>query len=217
MMQRAANQKPPNFASRLRRSLSAKLLLLTIGFVLAAELILLIPSVSKERVDWLEARIEAAYLVSLALEAPEAEMLKPEDVDRLFATANILGVIVDREGTTRQIFARAVDYENPPPIRFVELGGASPPDLVVAAWSMPGHTRYRRSTTAEGALMKARFIALPLAFAAAAAVWRAWLDCSAPNVMTAWHSLRRASPIRNSSLRVLLPPVASPVQSSRFT
>jgi signal transduction histidine kinase len=128
-------REAPDFASRLRRSLSAKLLLLTIGFVLAAELILLVPSVSKERVDWLTARIEAAYLVSLALEAPEAEMLKPEDVDRLFATANILGVIVEREGTTRQIFARAVDYENPPPMRFVELSRSNPVDMIRDAWS----------------------------------------------------------------------------------
>lgn len=126
----------PKLAESLRRSLSAKLLVLTIAFVLAAELILLVPSVSKARVDWLKARIEAAYLVSLALEAPEAEMIKPEEAERLFATANILGVMVEREGATRQIFAKAVDYENPPPMRYVELEGASPLELVGEAWSV---------------------------------------------------------------------------------
>src|SRR6185312_6240592 len=53
-------------------------------------------------------------------------------------------------------------------------------------------------------------------FAAAAAVWRAWLDWVAPWVMIVSAPWSAASPIRNSSLRVLLPPVARPVQSSRL-
>src|ERR1700744_4756223 len=52
--------------------------------------------------------------------------------------------------------------------------------------------------------------------AAAAAVWRAWLDWVAPWVMIVSAPLAAASAIRNSSLRVLLPPVARPVQSSRL-
>ena len=52
--------------------------------------------------------------------------------------------------------------------------------------------------------------------AAAAAVWRAWLDWVAPWVMSVSAPLATASPIRNSSLRVLLPPVDRPVQSSRL-
>lgn len=135
MAEGEASRTATGLTSRLRRSLSAKLLVLTIAFVLAAELILLIPSVSKERVDWLGARIEAAYLVSLALEAPEAEMIKPDEVERLFATANILGVMVEREGATRQIFANAVDYANPPPIRFVYLDDADALDAIGEAWS----------------------------------------------------------------------------------
>lgn len=114
-------ESPTPIATRFRRSLSAKLFVLTFAFVLVAELILLIPSVSKERVDWLNARIEAAYLVSLATESPEGEMLKPEEVEKLCATANILGVIVERDGAIREIFAKPVDYANPPPMRFVEL------------------------------------------------------------------------------------------------
>ena len=52
--------------------------------------------------------------------------------------------------------------------------------------------------------------------AAAAAVWRTWFDCTAPWVTRVSASLARASPSRNSSLRVLLPPPARPVQSSRL-
>ena len=79
--------------------------------VLAAELILLVPSVSKARVDWLKARIEAAYLVSLALEAPEAEMIKPEEADRLLATAGILGVMIDRDGANVLVASPAADRD----------------------------------------------------------------------------------------------------------
>jgi hypothetical protein len=52
--------------------------------------------------------------------------------------------------------------------------------------------------------------------AAKAAVWRAWFDCVAPWVITISAPIACASAIRNSSLRVLLPPVERPVQSSRL-
>src|SRR5579859_4129144 len=51
---------------------------------------------------------------------------------------------------------------------------------------------------------------------AAAAVWRTWFDCTAPWVTNVVASLASASPSRYSSLRVLLPPPARPVQSSRL-
>ena len=49
-----------------------------------------------------------------------------------------------------------------------------------------------------------------------AAVCLTWFDCVAPCVMTVSALFCKASPIRNSSLRVLFPPVARPVQSSRL-
>src|SRR5690606_32806241 len=49
------------------------------------------------------------------------------------------------------------------------------------------------------------------------AVWRAWFDWRAPVVTTAGAPSARALPSRNSSLRVLLPPSARPVQSSRLS
>ena len=53
--------------------------------------------------------------------------------------------------------------------------------------------------------------------AVAAAVCLAWFDCTPPSVMTVSTPSARASPSRYSSLRALFPPVARPVQSSRFT
>ena len=52
---------------------------------------------------------------------------------------------------------------------------------------------------------------------AAAAVMRAWFDCTAPVVTTVVARSASASPMRNSSLRALLPPRPRPVRSSRLT
>src|SRR5215216_5021016 len=52
---------------------------------------------------------------------------------------------------------------------------------------------------------------------AAAAVMRAWLLCAPPPVTSTSQPSACASAHRNSSLRALLPPSASPVRSSRLT
>jgi len=53
--------------------------------------------------------------------------------------------------------------------------------------------------------------------AAAAAVCRQWFDWSAPAVTSVRAPPASASATRNSSFRVLFPPSASPVRSSRLT
>lgn len=129
--------EPPasnSFIARIRSSLSAKLLLLTVFFVLLVEIVLLIPSVAKQRVAWLQARVEAAYLVGLALEAPDAEMIEPQVADQLFATANILGVTVNRGGANIQIFAPDVDPASPPTMRYIDLRSDSVIDRIADAW-----------------------------------------------------------------------------------
>ena len=87
-----------------RKSLSAKLFILTVLSVLLAEAFVMVPSVSNQRIDLLTTRIEAAYLVSLALEAPEGEMIERETAEQLFATANIVGVNVDRGDARYRIY-----------------------------------------------------------------------------------------------------------------
>ena len=53
--------------------------------------------------------------------------------------------------------------------------------------------------------------------AQAAAVCRQWLDWTAPVVMTVCAPFARASASKYSNLRILLPPNAKPVRSSRLT
>ena len=54
-------------------------------------------------------------------------------------------------------------------------------------------------------------------FAATAATWRVWLDCTPPTVTKVSQFCLMASGTRYSSLRTLLPPKARPLlQSSRL-
>jgi len=62
----------------LTRSLSAKLLLLTIAFVMLAEVLIYAPSIGRMRLVYLEERLAAAHLSILALEATPDNMVSKE-------------------------------------------------------------------------------------------------------------------------------------------
>ena len=130
-----ADARAPGTAlnDRIRRSLSAKLLLLTIAFVFIAELLVLIPSISRQRIDWLGARVEAAYLVGLALEGPGYEMIKPDEADRLLSTAGVLGVMIDRDGAN--ILVASPDLSVSRRMHFIDLTTANAANMIGDAWS----------------------------------------------------------------------------------
>jgi signal transduction histidine kinase len=60
------------------RSLSAKLLILTIAFVMLAEVLIYCPSIGRFRLVYLEERLAAAHLAILALEATPDQMVSEE-------------------------------------------------------------------------------------------------------------------------------------------
>ena len=62
----------------LTKSLSAKLLLLTIAFVMLAEVLIYAPSIGRMRVVYLQERLAAAHLSILALEATPDNMVSKE-------------------------------------------------------------------------------------------------------------------------------------------
>lgn len=84
--------------SRLRRSLSTRLLVLTIVFILIAEIVVMIPSMARFRRDWFMERVETAFLIMLALESPQGEMIDPEQAEDLFMTGGVRGVSIERGG-----------------------------------------------------------------------------------------------------------------------
>ena len=125
---------PINIArNRWRHSLSAKLFIVTVLFILLVEAIILVPSVAKQYVDFLQARIETAYLVSLALEAPDSEMIEPETAEELFRTSNIAGVGITRDGAHHRILAPPHKGQTMPS-EYIDLRGMSRPSTVFIAW-----------------------------------------------------------------------------------
>ncbi|HCK17029.1 MAG TPA: sensor histidine kinase [Thalassospira sp.] len=79
------------------KSLSARLLVLTVSFVMLAEVFVFAPSVARFRIDWLKAHLDSGYLAALALEATPDQMI-PDDLEReLLSNAGIEAVILRRE------------------------------------------------------------------------------------------------------------------------
>lgn len=117
------------------RSLSTKLLVLTVVFVFVAELVVMVPSIAKQRYDWFSMRIEEAYLASLALEAPRSEPLDDTVLRQLFSTANILGVTINSDDMRMLILAPEINPHGSPDITQVWLEDRDPVTLIIHAWA----------------------------------------------------------------------------------
>jgi signal transduction histidine kinase len=83
-------QLPP-----LKSTLSTRLLLLTIAFVMYSEVLIYLPSIARYRVEWLQSRVDTAYLATLAVKATP-ELVTPDLADQLLTVADAIGVTVKR-------------------------------------------------------------------------------------------------------------------------
>ena len=85
--------------------ISAKLLLLTLGFVMLAEVLIFVPSIANFRVNWLKDRLQAAEIAALAAEAaPDGklpEMLRQD----LLNAAKVRGIAVKRQERRQLVLA----------------------------------------------------------------------------------------------------------------
>ncbi|MEM9495308.1 MAG: HAMP domain-containing sensor histidine kinase [Pseudomonadota bacterium] len=109
--------------------------MLTIVFVLIAEVVVLFPSIAKYRNDWFHERIEAAYLVGLALDGSTEEMIEEEIAMQLFETAGILGVTVARDEQSRLILAPDINPHGPSRLHRVDLDNQSPFEMLFNPWA----------------------------------------------------------------------------------
>ena len=81
------------------KSLSAKLLILTVIFVMIAEVLIFVPSVARFRVTYLQEKVDAGYLAGLALQATEDRLI-PDDLKKLLLnTAMVRAVVLRTAGT----------------------------------------------------------------------------------------------------------------------
>ena len=76
-------------------SLSGRFFILTVVFVMLAEVLIFVPSVARFRQDYLNARLERAQIASLALEAEH--MISTELEAELLATAEVYNVVLRRD------------------------------------------------------------------------------------------------------------------------
>lgn len=82
------------------KSLSGRFLVLTVVFVMLAEVLIFVPSVARFREDFLQARLERAQIASLALLAEED--ISAELQEELLANAGVYNVVL-RRNTARQL------------------------------------------------------------------------------------------------------------------
>ena len=90
--------------------LSARLLLLTVLFVMLSEVLIFVPSVARYRYNYLEDRINAAQLAMFALEATPDNMVSPQLANQLLAHVGAHGIVLHRPNNT----ALMLDSQKPP-------------------------------------------------------------------------------------------------------
>ncbi|MEM1313819.1 MAG: HAMP domain-containing sensor histidine kinase [Pseudomonadota bacterium] len=115
----------------LIRSLSGRLLLLTLIFVMLAEVLIFVPSVARYRESYLMERLERAQIASLALLATPDDMVKPELEAELLRTAGVVNIVLRRDAR------RELVLESPEPLEMpatFDLRGVSAWTLVIDAF-----------------------------------------------------------------------------------
>lgn len=96
----------------LFRSLSGRLLLLTIIFVMLTEVVVFVPSVARYRADYLSERLQRAQLASLALLATPDDMVSPALEAELLRTAGVNAIVLRRDAIRELILTG----DMPPPV-----------------------------------------------------------------------------------------------------
>lgn len=92
--------------ARLARSLSSRLLVLTVLFVMLAEVLIYVPSIANFRKTWLMDRLNAAQTASLAVEAAGGGRVMPELEAELLRNAEVKAVALKR-GSRRELLLAA--------------------------------------------------------------------------------------------------------------
>jgi signal transduction histidine kinase len=87
------------------RGLSARLLTLTIVFVMLSEVFVYVPSIARFREGYLQERIAVAHLATLALEATPDNMVSEQLQAELLRHARAHAIVIRRPGEVRRVLA----------------------------------------------------------------------------------------------------------------
>ncbi len=132
--QRSTTSALPDIAAlvRARPGLSGKLLILTIAFVMLAEVLIFIPSVANFRRTWLMNRIAAASTAALVFDAAPSGMVPPELGKELLRQVGALTIWAKR-ADSRMLVA---SVDNPPNVDVTtDLRETNPIHQIVEALS----------------------------------------------------------------------------------
>jgi signal transduction histidine kinase len=91
-----------------RFSLSQKLLLLVVAFVMVGELVILIPSIARFRESYLQQRLANAHLATLALDATPDKMVSEELSMMLLDLAEVRGVVLRKGNGPRRVLSSSM-------------------------------------------------------------------------------------------------------------
>lgn len=135
------------FFNPLRQSLSGRLLIFTVGFVMLAEVLIFTPSIAKYRLDWLDQRLFDAHLAVLTIvnTPPDAMTAGFEDellnlVGADFIAAKRDSTQIHRMGGETKEPVEIIDMRNRDPVRliidaFVTLANQTPRSIHVRGFS----------------------------------------------------------------------------------
>ncbi len=119
----AAMKRPILSLPLLARSLSARLLVLTVAFVMISEVLIFVPSLARFRVSYLEDKLAAGTLALLALEATPDNMVSQELADQLLHNVGAFSAMPEDMGRLSSSKLKGVlALEMPPEVqRVVDL------------------------------------------------------------------------------------------------
>jgi signal transduction histidine kinase len=125
---------PRSSLTRYVGSLSARLLALTVIFLMVSEVLIFVPSVARFRLNYLQDRIKDAHLAILTLDATPDYMPSKELAADLLRHVSAHGIVIHKQSTTLML-----DEGAPPPIdESYDLRGASFLTLIGDAMSALG-------------------------------------------------------------------------------
>lgn len=89
------------------KTLSGRFLLLTIAFVMLAEVLILVPSIARFRADYLLLRLEKAQIASLALLTTD-EVIAPDLEAELLVNAGVFNVVLRRDEVRQLVLSSPI-------------------------------------------------------------------------------------------------------------
>lgn len=118
--------------SATARSLSARLLVFTIFFVMLAEVLIYTPSIARFRLTWLEEKLAAGHLAALSVAVAPEGMVTPEIEQELL---NHVGAyVIDLRKPGEDMYMLGMAPEPATPTDTVDLRDRSPARLIVDAF-----------------------------------------------------------------------------------